>query len=307
MLLFFAAAVLTGALTPIQTAANARLRKNVGDVAAVTLVSFTVSLLVLLAAAAAGGGLVLPTADMLRSAPWWSWCGGLIALFTIAASIQLFKALGQFQAALLPMLGQLLFSLVIDSFGLFGARVIPLSAARALAACLLIAGALSAAARPNVKAGAPRGGAGGTAGLWQTVGVGAGCLMATIGAIYGSLGTMLGSAVSASAISFAAAVAAAALSCAVTGRIKSIRGAFRGGPWWMWLGGICGALAVCGNAWLIPRIGAGAFFMALLLGQISLSLCMERRGLLGAPQKNITAAQLAGTAMMFAGAVIVRL
>lgn len=34
---------------------------------------------------------------------------------------------------------------------------------------------------------------------------------------------------------------------------------------------------------------------------------MERRGLLGAPQKNITAAQLAGAAMMFAGAVIVRL
>ena len=145
--------------------------------------------------------------------PWWSWCGGLTALFTIAASIQLFKALGQFPAALLPMLGQLLFSLVIDSFGLFGARVIPLSAARALAACLLIAGTLSAAARPNVKAGAPRGGAGGAVRLWQTVGVGAGCLMATIGAIYGSLGTMLGSAVSASAISFAAAVAAAALFC----------------------------------------------------------------------------------------------
>ena len=129
MLLFFAAAVLTGALTPIQTAANARLRKNVGDVAAVTLISFTVSLLALLAAAA-GGGLVLPTAEMLRSAPWWSWCGGLIALFTIAASIQLFKALGQFQAALLPMLGQLLFSLVIDSFGLFGARLSGLPAHR---------------------------------------------------------------------------------------------------------------------------------------------------------------------------------
>lgn len=307
MLRFFAAAALIGALTPVQTAANARLGKNAGDVSAVTLISFTISTALLLAAGGAAGLPPLPSAGELAAAPWWSWTGGVIALFTIGASIQLFKTLGQLQASLLPMLGQVLFSLVIDHFGLFGAARAAVTPARAFAACLTSAGAVAAAAAPYTKGGARDGRRGMSALPWQTAGVAAGCMMAAIGAIYGTLGTALGSAVRAASASFVVAALAAAAFCASTGRLRNVRAAFRGGPWWMWLGGVCGALAVCGNSWLIPRMGAGAFFMPLIFGQVSLSLCMELRGWLGAPRRRVSAAQLAGVAAMFAGVALLRL
>lgn len=75
----------------------------------------------------------------------------------------------------------------------------------------------------------------------------------------------------------------------------------------MWLAGVFGAIAVFGNAWLIPQIGAGAFFMALLLGQMALSLLMEDHGWLGAMRKRITSVQLTGIALMVVGIMLIRL
>lgn len=78
-------------------------------------------------------------------------------------------------------------------------------------------------------------------------------------------------------------------------------------PWWSWLGGICGAITVYGNAWLIPKIGAGLFTMLLLIGQLSLSLLMEQRGWLGAPQKKIMPIQIIGILLMVCGIGCIRL
>lgn len=136
----------------------------------------------------------------------------------------------------------------------------------------------------------------------------AGCLMASIGAIYGTLGIYLGSAIQASTVSFLIATCVIIAVCTANGSIRSTRNVFvRGNPWWMWLGGICGAIAVFGNSWLIPKIGAGAFFTALLFGQMLLSLCMERYGWMGATQKPITFVQIAGVVCMLAGVALIRL
>ena len=239
----------------------------------------------------------------------WGWTGGVIALFTITVTIYLFRALGQLQTAILPLLGQLLFSLVIDHFGLFGSVRIPLSALRIFAMLLLISGVLLIVVVPNIgksKTAQP------TTGrhilLWQITGIVAGCLMASIGAIYGRLGVCLGSAVQASTVSFLIATAVIMAVCVGNGKIRRVRGAFaKGNPWWMWLGGVCGAISVFGNAWLIPQIGAGAFFMAFLLGQMALSLLMEGHGWMGAMKRRITSVQLVGIALMMAGVAMLRL
>lgn len=123
-------ALLMGMLVPVQTAANARMRTSVGPAFVVTLVSFAVSLLLLSVVSVGRGTAILPTATQIANVPWWGWTGGIIALFTITVTIYLFRALGQLQTAFLPLLGQLLFSLVIDHFGLFGSVRIPLSTIR---------------------------------------------------------------------------------------------------------------------------------------------------------------------------------
>lgn len=75
----------------------------------------------------------------MQQVPWWGWTGGIIALFTITANILLFKAIGQLQTMVLPLFGQLLFSLAIDHYGLFSARVIPLSLLRFVGMAISVA------------------------------------------------------------------------------------------------------------------------------------------------------------------------
>ena len=306
MLILLTVAFLTGTIVPVQTAANARLRLATGSLPAVVLISFAVSFAALLFISLACGIAVLPTAAQAQAIPWWGWLGGIIALFTISASTFLFKTLGQLQTTILPLLGQLLFSLVIDNFGLFGSVQIPFSTTRAAAIALILFGIALAIVLPNLKqrqqSPTPH------RLLWQIAAVAAGCLMASIGAIYGTLGTLLQSAVQASTISFGIAVVAMFACCLVTGSTSNAKAAFnRKQPWWSWLGGICGAISVFSNAFLIPLLGAGTFFTAMLLGQILLSIVLETRGWLGAPQKPVLPGQYAGLALMLAGVALIRL
>jgi uncharacterized membrane protein YdcZ (DUF606 family) len=78
-------------------------------------------------------------------------------------------------------------------------------------------------------------------------------------------------------------------------------------PWWMWAGGLCGAVIVFGNAWLVPKVGVGVFSMALLVGQLGLSMLMEHHGWLGAPRKRVSWLQIAGILLMLAGVALIRL
>ena len=59
--------------------------------------------------------------------------------------------------------------------------------------------------------------------------------------------------------------------------------------------------------WLIPQIGVGAFFMALLLGQMALSFLMEGHGWMGAMKRKITPVQFVGIALMIIGVAMIRL
>lgn len=220
----------------------------------------------------------------------------------------LFCALGQLQTTILPLLGQLLFSLVIDHFGLFGSVRIPFSAMRMLAMLLLIAGVLLVVVIPNLRKRKTSQTISRHVLLWQLSAIIAGCLMASIGVIYGRLGLCLGSAVQASTMSFFIATIIITAICIVNRKVGRMRMFIRkGNPWWMWLGGICGAIAVFGNSWLIPQIGAGAFFMALLLGQMLLSLLMEKYGWMGAVQKRISYVQIVGVALMMMGVVVLKI
>lgn len=304
--MLYLAVVILGMLVPVQTAANARLRLQVQSVWVATLLSFSVSTLALLAASAASGLPLLPTGAQWAAAPWWSWCGGLIALLSISAYIYLFRELGTLQATILPIVGQLVFSLVIDHYGLFRAGQIALTPTRLLAALLLLAGTAFAVAKP-ARQGEQAGLSLRTVAL-QMVGIGTGCLLASMGAIYGALGKALGSAVQASLFSFALATAAMLLCCSLAGVAGWAGRALRAPrPWWKWLGGIIGAMAVFGNARLIPLLGAGVFFMLLIIGQILLSLVMEQQGWLGAEKKRLSYTQLAGLGAMLAGVALLRL
>ena len=298
-----------GLFIPVQTAANARLRRVVGPAYVSTLISFSVSSIALLVVSTLAGIAIIPTSEQLAVAPWWSWLGGIIALLTITCNIYLFKELGQLQAMIIPMFAQLLFSLLIDHFGWFGSREIPLDGKRLAGAALLIVGVTLVAVLPRLRSQNTESSSTGSRQLlWQLCAVVCGCLMASITAIYALLGGILVSPVQATTVSFLIAAAAMLLFCLTQGNVKLVTKAFRREyPWWMWLGGICGATTVFGNAWLVPKIGVGLFAMSLLIGQLVLSLLMEHFGWLGAPKKRISWMQIDGILLMLAGVGLIRL
>jgi len=46
------------------------------------------------------------------------------------------------------------------------------------------------------------------------------------------------------------------------------REVFTSGPWWMWLGGVGGAIYVCVAIFALPRIGGAYYISALVIGQL---------------------------------------
>ncbi len=299
-----------GLLMPFQTAANSRLRQVVGPAYVSTLVSFSVSTLALLLVSMAAGIPILPSETMLAEAPWWSWFVGIVAVVTITIAIHLFKEIGQLQALIIPMFSQLIFSLLIDHFGWFGAKVIPLGTSRIIGALLLIVGVTLVVVLPRLKSGQKAVGAstGSRQTFWQLMAILSGCLSASITGAYAQLSSIVGNPVQATTVAFFVATMALLLFCTCLGKTQLVGKAFSSEyPWWMWTGGLCGAIIVFGNAWLVPKVGVGVFSMALLVGQLGLSMLMEHHGWLGAPRKRVSWLQIVGILLMLAGVALIRL
>jgi len=299
-----------GLLMPFQTAANSRLRGVVGPAYVSTLVSFSVSTLALLLVSLLAGIPIVPSSQILDPAntPWWSWFVGLVAVVTITIAIHLFKAIGQLQAMIIPMFSQLIFSLLIDHFGWFGSKVIPLDGERIIGALLLIVGIVMVVILPRLGTRQQSASKGSRLMLWQLLAVVSGCLSASITGAYAQLASAVGNPVQATTVAFFVATVVLLLLCTLNGSVRLVGKAFsRDYPWWMWTGGLCGAMIVFGNAWLVPKVGVGVFSMALLVGQLALSMLMEHFGWLGAPRKPITWIKIVGILLMLGGVALIRL
>lgn len=77
-------------------------------------------------------------------------------------------------------------------------------------------------------------------------------------------------------------------------------------PWWVWCGGIFGAVFVALGLFLVPVIGAATFFTFLIAGQMAGSLAFDHFGWLGIPVRPLDATRLVGVALLVAGVVLVR-
>lgn len=140
-------ALAAGALIPVQAAANAALSRSIGG-----NVPFAALMLFAVAAAATAIGVVatgasVPTMPGLKSAPWWSFVGGLIVAFYVFSITFLAPRLGVGSAIALVVTGQVLAALAIDHFGLMRSLMSPLTPARGLGAVLMIIGVFLALRR----------------------------------------------------------------------------------------------------------------------------------------------------------------
>ncbi len=81
-----------------------------------------------------------PTAASLSHMPWWAPLGGLVGAFAVVAGLVFVGKVGAGAFAGLTITANIIMSLVIDKFGLFGMETHALSMGRVAGAVLMVGG-----------------------------------------------------------------------------------------------------------------------------------------------------------------------
>lgn len=131
-------AVTAGVAVALQAVINARLGQFAGNSVLAATISFAVGLVGIALALLTQSRLV--SSQTLASAPWWAWVGGLLGAFYVLLSIMLVPRIGVAALMCSAVLGQMLFSLTADHFGLLGMQTRAASSARIIGAVLVMAG-----------------------------------------------------------------------------------------------------------------------------------------------------------------------
>lgn len=132
-------ATLAGAGLPVQLGMNNQIRLMTGSPMTAAFISFftgTVALALYVTVLRQP----LPTPLQIGNAPWWIWLGGIVGVFYIVVAIVVAPKIGPAVLFSLVVAGQLINSVVIDHFGLFGYDVHAVSPLRVLGVAMLIGG-----------------------------------------------------------------------------------------------------------------------------------------------------------------------
>jgi len=78
------------------------------------------------------------------------------------------------------------------------------------------------------------------------------------------------------------------------------------GPWYLWLGGLLGAIFVGYITWVNQQQGMALTFALVVSGQIFISLVIDHFGLLGSAIRTITLEKVIGAALIIAGLVLIK-
>lgn len=306
--MFLVLAMLVGAIVPVQTAINTRLRVSVGSPIAATFLSFIVAAAVSSVMALLVTGELVPNLAVAAAQPWWAWLGGFMGVMFIAGNIVLFPKLGPVQTVILPILGQVVMGLIIDRFGLFQSPRVAVGALQLVGAFIVVLGI--AMVLEVGRSPASRGTADGPA-VWLLRGFGVlmGMGSATQTAVNGHLGRALSSPVQAGQISLVVGLLLLfAMSVLLSGPRRALASGVAPGPWWMWLGGVLGAFFVFGGAALSPILGTGTTVIAALVGNILCGQVLESLGVGAGGRRAVpTAYRLTGLAVVLVGVGMVRL
>lgn len=78
------------------------------------------------------------------------------------------------------------------------------------------------------------------------------------------------------------------------------------GPWWLWIGGVFGAVYVASAAAFAPKLGAGGFIVLVVAGQMIAAVLIDHFALMGLTPRPLTLARFAGVGLILVGAVLIQ-
>lgn len=191
MFVYLGIALFAGFLLANQNPINADLRKNVNSPFWASTISQIIGVVFLGTISLLLTGDLFPSTEFVQSHTAWIWIGGLLGPVYVTSNVFLFPRLGAVQTVILPILGQILTGVVIDSFGWFYAVQIPMSPIRILGIIVTILGLFIAVVLPSLREKAGQVEAEPNLMLWRLWAIISGSFTAVQQAINGHLGTLL--------------------------------------------------------------------------------------------------------------------
>lgn len=146
----------------------------------------------------------------------------------------------------------------------------------------------------------------GMAWTYVTLAVAAGAMLPLQAAINARLARLVGSPLWAAGISGLVLTAALALVAGAALRAGPRTEGLGGAPWWVWTGGLCGAVVLSATTATAPRLGTAGMIALVMAGQVLCSLLLDHFGVLGLPVLPVSARRLAAAALLLAGAALMR-
>ena len=132
----------------------------------------------------------------------------------------------------------------------------------------------------------------------------AGSLVALQAPINGMLGRTVGS-LAAASVSFAIGLAVLVAITLVAGGGFGQVGEIGSLNWYYLLGGVLGAAYVTTVLITVNDLGAGSVTAATIAGQLTMSVLIDRAGVLGLPERGLTAQRLVGIALLSVGTFLI--
>ena len=130
-----------------------------------------------------------------------------------------------------------------------------------------------------------------------------GGLIALQAPINAGLGRATGN-VTAAFVSFLVGTLLLAALVAISGQAGGLRSSFDVEPYYL-IGGVLGVAYVFTVLVTVSSIGAGGVAAATITGQLTLSVIIDRLGILGLEEQPITAERIAGVVLLLAGTLLI--
>jgi bacterial/archaeal transporter family-2 protein len=136
---FIFLAIVAGMAMPTQATINSKLAESVHSPILAAFLSFAVGTVALFGYILLTG---VPLGNLFssREAPLIAWGGGFLGAFFVAVMVTIVPRIGVALSFSLAIAGQMLVTLIIDHFGLFGAQVKEINPARVAGAALITIG-----------------------------------------------------------------------------------------------------------------------------------------------------------------------
>ena len=304
MILLYPFIIVAGALQAIGNAMNAQLRGRLVNPWLAATASFVPIVFVFLTLFFVMPT-PLPTLETLSGMPWYAPLGGAAGAVAVFGGLAFIDKVGAGPFNGLALTANILTSLAMDAFGLFGLTASGFKPMPWLGGLLMAIGVVFIARTGGKKDDSESGSAAGKL-LYPFIVV-AGALMA-IGVVWNAqLRVALVNPWLAASVSFIPVVFIFTLVFLLRPSPLPTREDVAGVRWWMPLAGITGAVAVFAGLLFVDKVGAGAFNGLLITANLLTSIAMDHFGWLGMRKVEAGSARLLGAGLMVGGIALISL